>query len=484
MENGLHIVNAINPARPGAPAPTATASLGLAVVLAGAWTAAASELPLLGRQGLCLDRPPSTAPATAVMTGTELQQLVRLSETRFVVLLRERQMRVDRWADRARIEKERRAGGTSSATLEFVEEQWTLAIVDGAGKVRKRSADYRRDTPAAAMALVSGGEQRWARPILLAMEESPTCSYAVVTRSPARIVCFDVELAASDPVELPVEFVSGAGLQREGNAFTLWLFGKPPRSGGKTQGNENPESPVALRLPLGQRSLAPVPIHGSVLRAAVQAQAKDREGQRLAVDDDTLDLVPFSDGAQQSPLRVLVRAAGERVGAPNRLAWLFFRAFLGEEGLSALEPLPLWIEEGEGEAVIDARQAVVTLPVGSLLFDVEPFTVAGNRIGLYAHFLLPEASSPAGSGNPKSWIAFQFVALFSGRSLHRVILLNEDLLHDPKLTGPVDTRTHWLLPVLYMGRPGGAQELAFHAFSFAKDKRGPSLPCAAILSLP
>ncbi len=472
------------------PAPTprlalpATTPLGLTLLLLGVGCAVAGEPLLQGRQSLCLDRPPATAPATGVETHTDLGQLLRLSETRFLALLREKKTRVDRWADRRRIEEERRAGGTSSAKLEFVEEHWTLAIIDSAGKVRKRSAAHRRNTPGAAMAAVGGGELRWSRPILLAMEESPTCSYAVLTRSPARLLCYDLELAASNPVDLPVEFVSGASLQREGDAFTVWLFGQPPRSGGTIHPHASPGGPVAFRLPMGTRRLAPLPIHGSALGAAVRAQAKDREGGRLTVDDDTLDLVPFSDDAQQPPLRVLVRAAGERVGAANRRGWLFFRASLGEEGLSALEPVPLWIEEGEGEAAIDERRAAVTLPAGSQLFDVEPFTLNENRVGLYFHFLLPEAPSPAGGGDPKSWIAFQFVALLTGKSLDRVLLLHEDLLHDPKLTRALETRTHRLLPILYMGRPGGARELAFRAFSFAKDRRGLSLPCAAILSLP
>lgn len=164
--------------------------------------------------------------------------------------------------------------------------------------------------------------------------------------------------------------------------------------------------------------------------------------------------------------------------------WVFFRTSLGPEGLSAPEPLPLWIEQGESEAVVDQRRATVSVPTGSQLFDMEPFTLNEGRLGLYFHFLLPESASPGGGGDPKSWIPFQFVALLTGKSLDRVLVLEEDLLHDPKLTGPLETTTHRLLPVLYMGRPGGTRELAFRAFSFAKDRRGPSLPCAAVLSLP
>lgn len=196
----------------------ATAGAGLTLLLTGASLAAAEELPLQGRRGVCIDRPASTSPATKVETRNELDQLLRLSETRFLVLLRERRMRVDRWADAKRIEADRRSAGVTSAKMEFVEERWALAIVDPAGKVRKRSPEQRRATVSNPMAVVGNGELRWARPILPAMEDSPTCPYAVLTRKPASLLCHDLELMPHGAVELPLEFVSGASVHREGDA--------------------------------------------------------------------------------------------------------------------------------------------------------------------------------------------------------------------------------------------------------------------------
>lgn len=475
----------MNPAPAGRFALPATTPLGLTLLLTGACFAAAGELPLEARQGVCIDRPASTSPATTVAARTEIEQLLRLSDTRFLVLLRERRARVDRWADPKRIAEERRATGTTTAKLEPVEEEGTLAIVDAAGKVRQRSPAQRRAIMSNPMAVVGNGETRWARPILLAMEEGPACPYAVLTRSPASLLCYDFDLMPKSPVELPLEFVSGASVQREGDAATVRVFGRPPSSRGGEQPAIRTVTAFALHPGVGERSIEPLPVNESDLRAAVQGRAKDREGRPLTVQDHTFDVVPFSDARQPLPLRVLVRVEAERGSPANRQGmWVFFQAYLDQGGLSAPQPLPLWIEQGGSGAVIDERRATVTLPTGSQLFDVEPFSLNEGRLGLYFHFLLPETASAGGGGDNTSWIAFQFVALLTGKSLDRVLLLREDLLHDPKLTRSLETRTHGLLPILYMGRPGGARELAFRAFSFAKDKRGPSLPCAAILSLP
>lgn len=321
------------------------------------------------------------------------------------------------------------------------------------------------------------------------MEESDTCAYAVVTRSPAKLHCFDVQLAPTSFVELPVEFVSGARLQREGNAFTVWVFGKPPRSPAGGQPTENAEPSFGLRLPLLTRRAAPLPVEGAALLEEVRRKAKDPQGQRLVVDNRTLELAPFSDQDDHAPLRALVRAGTQPAGSPpGRQTWLFFHTKLAPEGAQAPEPLPLWIERGGSETVVDQRRATVVVPAGSQLFDVEAFSLDEERMGLYVHLLVPEAppaaSSPPLKGNPRSWFALQLVAVFSGKSFSRLILLEEEMPHAPRLTRPLATRTHQLPPILYPGRPGGARELAFRAFSFAKSKGGPALPCVAVLAIP
>lgn len=118
------------------------------------------ELPLHGVEGLCLQRPPSTSPATRVESWAAWGQLLRLSDTRWLALVSETKARLDRWADPKRIQEEARATGVSSAKFEFVENQWVLAVVDRGGKIRQRSPALEEGSFGSNFAQPGGGESR------------------------------------------------------------------------------------------------------------------------------------------------------------------------------------------------------------------------------------------------------------------------------------------------------------------------------------
>lgn len=243
---------------------------------------------------------------------------------------------------------------------------------------------------------------------------------------------------------------------------------------------------VRLRLRDGRAerlSLGTPALEDDLRRLAV-----DRDGNPLTVQAETLAVQPFADADRQLPLRVLIHAEAAKDDPPGSpRAWVFLRADMSEQGLGNLERLPLWVEEHGGETVLDEAHATVRVPGGTRLAQVEAFTVAPDRFALYLMLLLPEADaplpSPTTSPPPVSWDVVQLLAVFSRERLVRLVNLEREVFHDTELTRALSTATRWVVPLRFMGRPGRPRELAFHAWGIPKDKHGPSLPCAAILSL-
>lgn len=447
--------------------------------------AVAAELPMYPVLGVCVERPLSRTPATGMAISTQWENLLQLSERRFLALLREEHTRVDRWADPAALRQDRQAKGVASASLEFSEQQRILAILDRSGKVLKRSTGEPEEqgrTSANHSTPSLGGRKQ---ALLLALEGTDTCPYAVVERSPGELLCYDFDLSLRSRLPLGLGYVHGARAFSDGGAAVFWIFGTNSPPPGSPRAENQQEGSLGVRVQLTAAASRVTPLVAAKLETelegALGARATDALLSRSVV------VTPFLDSDRPPPMRVLLYAgAATPQKGHTPPMWHFFAAQLSAEGFGHLRGVPLRVEARGGERVVDEREGIVKLPQGSQLFLAEAFSMPAENWGMFVSFLLPELSPSGQEGEEeqRSWEVLSLLASFTGARLSQLLILDGDGLQDPRLTRALATRTHWVIPIFFMGRPGGPRELAFHAWGFAKDKRGPSLPCAAILSLP
>ncbi len=196
---------------------------------------------------------------------------------------------------------------------------------------------------------------------------------------------------------------------------------------------------------------------------------------------------PFLGADGPPPVRVLLHQ-GDAAAPRDRTSSVghFLTAQLSEAGFGDLRRVPLRVEAQGGETAVDEREGVVRLPEGREPFEVQAFSMAGENWGMFLSFMLPEdpASGQEGTKRQRAWEELSVVASFTGARLSRLLVLDSSTIQEPRLTRALATSTHWVIPIFFMGHPRGSRELAFHAWGIAKEEGGPSLPCAAILSLP
>lgn len=447
--------------------------------------AVAAELPMHPVLGVCVERPLSRTPATGTTISTQLENLVQLSERRFLALLREEHTRVDRWADLGALRQDRQAKGVTSASLEFFKQQRILAILDRSGKVLKRSAGEAEEQGSTSVnsSTPSLGGRKQA--LLLALEGTDTCPYAVVERSPAELLCYDFDLSLRSRLPLGLAYVHGARAFAEGGAAEFWIFGTNSPPPGSPLAENQQEGSLGVRVQLTAVASRVTPLAAAKLETELEGALGARA--RDALLSRSLVATPFLDSDRPPPVRVLLHAGA----APPQKGhtppmWHFFAGQLSAEGFGHVRRVPLRVEALGGERVVDEKEGMVKLPQGSRLFLAEAFSITAENWGMFVSFLLP-AASPSGQGGEegqRSWDVLSLLASFTGARLSQLLILDGDSLQDPRLTRALATRTHWVIPIFFMGRAGGPRELAFHAWGFARDKRSPSLPCAAILALP
>lgn len=440
----------------------------------------ASELPLSAQRGVCLDLPSSKEPATGTTRWWGLKQLVELGSQRFLALLTSEQARPDRWADNKKMKPQ---NGRAEATLEFSRTAWVVAEVNASGAILRRSLDL-------ASPANPDTEERWMHrvgtPFLLQLEDVDTCFAALAFRDPGKLVCYDLQLNVNSEHTLGLDEVSGITFDRRPEDPRVWVFGKArtrtqgaaPSAGSKLVLNK-------LHVRNGKLEREELDAHAFV--EDLQRVARDQQGERGPYTLSNIELAPFADPDVHPPFRTLIRAEGVKPSTQGKTnAWLFFRSEIGEDGLGEIKQLPLWIEDGSNEPVLNEESATVRVPEGTQMAQVEAFSIAPGRSGLYLMLLLPEGSAAQAAGvapKPSSWAVLQLLFLFSNEKLLRLVDLDNEVFYNAELTKPLATSTHSVAPIRYMGRPGSPRALSFHAFGVAKDKRSPSLPCAAIFTL-
>lgn len=445
-------------------------------------------MPLSPEQGLCVQIPEERSPTTEEWSQSQIEFLAPYGSRKWFALIRSVSFQLERWGngDEARKEADQPEGLSPEKVGKF-EEDFFLAVLDSNGKILKRSSPFALGHGS----LEEISRREWIRGagMLLAADTVPECPHVLLAWRPPKMFCFDWQLAKTRELDPPMDFLSGAHAALNGDFWTLNLFGTP------NQARKAPmaRQPLGYRLTLPQGQPTPFPATYRQAFDAVKPSLRDVDGGPIRVDPATLTVVPVLgiSATSQADLLLIagegksVRSTEEPCGATVSFSLMTLKA----NDLSKPKRLPLWVvRDDRSDVLLDANRGLIHLPCGAKLANLQVFAGAANRLWLYLVFGFQVADTPKDAADSpghrsRAWSVAQILAEIRDTHVELLLDLENQILQSDAVLQRLATSEYWIVPTRLMG-PAGNRRLAFHALSFAKDKKKAKLPCAAIFSLP
>ncbi len=456
----------------------------LSVVLA--LPAAAGEPVLVGKELLVPSFPHTVSPATGETKDWKILRLTRAGEKRYLALVEYSRWRLDRWADKDRMAREREQEGVVTAKMEVREGGLTLAILTDRGKITQQAAV--RPEAQDSLSPYPGSHS-----LPLLMEQSERCPYAILHPFSSSLLCYDYQLAFKEKHDIPLHEIGTPRVTFDGVAHTLWIFGKRYAQRPEVRSFEDayrmvPQGAEAygVRFRVQDASWEPLPIDGALLLPELERLARSPGGGRVRLAPASVQITPFRDMDEAGEFGVLIEAvASERFQSPVAFAGTrhFFRSRLSAEGLGTIEQLPFWIVQEERDDVRiheDGGTTVVHLSGFAKIQDLQVFVLAERRFGVVLDLWFKVRQSD-GTYHPNRWSSLPLLAVFAGTSVARLVRLDDDTVLDAAVR-PLSRGNRWVAPVKLVDRVG-KYDFAFWALCGSAQHPRQSDRCLAIMTL-